>query len=115
MEGRGKQRQTHRHVPKAFSRRSTVFEFIRKTTRSAGSDTNAAGVRAMLTLQESRNKLDEQIELLRRLQRDKTMAAVEQQEAIQKQIDESQKQIRELDSTVQQLMKAPKSTSRTIY
>jgi tetrahydromethanopterin S-methyltransferase subunit B len=69
----------------------------------------------MPTLQEARSKLDEQIELLRRLQRDKTMAAVEQQEAIQKQIDESQKQIRELDSTVQQLMQAPKSTSRTIY
>lgn len=58
----------------------------------------------MPTLQEARQSQDEQVERLRRLQRDKAVAPADRREAIQKEIDGLDNDIRNLDTVIQSLM-----------
>ena len=59
---------------------------------------------AMPTLQEARRNQDEQVERLRRLQRDKAVAPPERRDAIQKEIDAVSRDISGLDTVIQSLM-----------
>ena len=63
----------------------------------------------MPTLQEARRNQDEQVERLRRLQRDKGVAPAERREALQKEIDSVSKDISELDTVIQNLMSESRS------
>jgi hypothetical protein len=47
---------------------------------------------------------DEQVDRLRRLQRDKAVAPIDRREAIQKEIDAVSKDISDLDTVIQSLM-----------
>jgi hypothetical protein len=58
----------------------------------------------MPTIGEARKMQDEQVERLRKLQRDKAVAPVERREAIQKEIDGVSKDISDLDTVIQRLM-----------
>jgi hypothetical protein len=58
----------------------------------------------MPTIGEARKMQDEQVERLRKLQRDKAVAPVERREAIQKEIDGVSKDISDLDTVIQGLM-----------
>jgi hypothetical protein len=58
----------------------------------------------MPTLQEARRMQDEQVDRLRRLQRDKAVAPTDRREAIQKEIDAVSKDISDLDTVIQSLM-----------
>jgi vacuolar-type H+-ATPase subunit I/STV1 len=59
------------------------------------------------TLQEVRKAQDEQLDRLRKLQRDKPLAPLEQQERFQKEIDAIIQEIRNLDTIIQGLLKPP--------
>jgi|GEM_PF-5260039 hypothetical protein len=59
------------------------------------------------TLQEVRKAQDEQLDRLRKLQRDKPLAPLEQQERFQKEIDAIIQEIRNLDTVIQGLLKPP--------
>ena len=59
----------------------------------------------MQTLGEARSRQDEQVERLRRLQRDKTIAPPDRRDAIQKEIDALSKDISNLDTVIQGLIK----------
>jgi len=63
----------------------------------------------MATLQQVRSKQEEQVEKLRKLQRDKTMAPAERKEAIQHDIDLVQKDIVDLDNEIQRLINESKT------
>ncbi len=58
----------------------------------------------MPTLEEARRSQDEQVERLRRLQRDKAIAPKDRKEAIQKQIDALSTDISNLDTVIQGLI-----------
>lgn len=58
----------------------------------------------MATLREARETQDRQLEILRALQRDKSIAPPERKEAIQRQIDILEKQVRDLDTEIQRLI-----------
>jgi hypothetical protein len=59
------------------------------------------------TLQEIRKAQDAQVERLRKLQRDKPLAPLEQQERFQNEIDAVIQDIRNLDTVIQGLLKPP--------
>jgi hypothetical protein len=63
----------------------------------------------MPTIGEARKMQDEQVERLRKLQRDKAVAPVERREAIQKEIDAVSKDISNLDTVIQNLMNEARS------
>ena len=63
----------------------------------------------MPTIGEARKTQDEQVERLRRLQRDKAVAPVARREAIQKEIDAVSKDISDLDTVIQSLMNEARS------
>ncbi len=59
------------------------------------------------TLQEVRKNQEDQLERLRKLQRDKPLAPLEQQGHIQREIDDVTQDIRNLDTVIQGLLKPP--------
>jgi hypothetical protein len=59
------------------------------------------------TLQEVRKEQDAQLERLRKLQRDKPLAPLEQQERFQNEIDTIIQDIRNLDTVIQDLLRPP--------
>jgi hypothetical protein len=59
------------------------------------------------TLQEVRKAQDAQLERLRKLQRDKPLAPLEEQERFQNEIDAIIQDIRNLDTVIQGLLKPP--------
>ena len=63
----------------------------------------------MPTIGEARKMQDEQVERLRKLQRDKAVAPVERREAIQKEIDGVSKDISDLDTVIQGFMNEARS------
>lgn len=57
------------------------------------------------TLQEARKAQEEHLDRLRKLQRDKPLAPLEQRERIQREIDLVTQDIRNLDTVIQNLLK----------
>ena len=60
------------------------------------------------TLQEVRKTQEEQLERLRKLQRDKPLAPLDQRERIQREIDVVTQDIRNSDTLIQELLKPQK-------
>jgi|HubBroStandDraft_3_1064219.scaffolds.fasta_scaffold266756_1 hypothetical protein len=63
----------------------------------------------MPTIGEARKTQDEQVDRLRKLQRDKAVAPADRREAIQKEIDALSKDISDLDNVIQALMNESRS------
>ncbi len=63
----------------------------------------------MPTIGEARKMQDEQVERLRKLQRDKAVAPADRREAIQKEIDAASRDISDLDTVIQGLMNEARS------
>jgi hypothetical protein len=59
------------------------------------------------TLQEVRKTQEEQLERLRKLQREKPLVPLEQRERIQREIDVVTQDIRNSDNIIQELLKPP--------
>jgi hypothetical protein len=65
----------------------------------------------MASLQQVRSQQEEQVEKLRKLQRDKAVAPAQRKEAIQHDIELVQKDIQDLDNEIQRLINESKTKS----